>query len=769
MAAKFSTRSLLASLGLLLYLSSVSPIATAQPLSQIAPLDCVQQRQQDLGLQINELLNDARQQIDRNQPVSAASLYRRAIRFARSSQMAQIQNAIGQEIAEDTEGSSYPFGRMIAQLGGTNRTEAEALLNEALMLVRSLDSGYSFNKTRALTQIARHYQTVGQVETARSILTEAIAATRGIQGTEFQTIALTGIATQAIALEQRALAAELLARSLTAAQQIQATNPDQRGKVLLPIVIAFAQLGEIEQATQIAQTIPGISYYKSTALAAIGQQHLKTNQPEVALKVVQTIPTPEIQANGLAEVAAWYGNAGRSTDAKRLFAQAIQTVQRRDNADYLITTLVTTIATAGQLDLALAGVAAIKDAEQRSIALARLSTRFAQANRPDAAKLQLAQAIATAQTIPDPNRQTSVLSQLVETALQANQFDQAFQIAQTLKEDTYPNNRSDVLLRVANRAIDAGKYDFALQVTEAIAPGWVDYRSQAIRRIALAYAQQQQFDRALQLAQKLDNFGSSPYQVRTLAAIAAQLHQAGKVQEANQRFAEATQRAQAAKGFQAQAIAAVALELLNANQPDRAKLPLTQALLLTQAEDVPSSSYTLRTIAEQFLAANQPIAAIQVVQAMRDPYEKSSRLLEIATRLIEQQQYEAAQAIVPTLPTPETQVRLLITLATALIQDRQIQATQPILTQATQLAQTVPGPEVKTIVVKAEYDGQGNIISKTEVDDDHDRASLLAAIAILYARSGRLEQAQQAAQRIQTASLRQPLQQRLTCHHTGQL
>ncbi|MBW4576265.1 MAG: hypothetical protein KME08_13390 [Aphanothece sp. CMT-3BRIN-NPC111] len=77
------------------------------------------------------------------------------------------------------------------------------------------------------------------------------------------------------------------------------------------------------------------------------------------------------------------------------------------------------------------------------------------------------------------------------------------------------------------------------------------------------------------------------------------------------------------------------------------------------------------------------------------------------------------------------------------------------------LAQTIPGPESKTILLKKDYDSQRNLISKLEVDDPYDRASLLQEIAIGYVQAGQYNQALQVAQAIQDAATRQQVRQGL--------
>lgn len=104
---------------------------------------------------------------------------------------------------------------------------------------------------------------------------------------------------------------------------------------------------------------------------------------------------------------------------------------------------------------------------------------------------------------------------------------------------------------------------------------------------------------------------------------------------------------------------------------------------------------------------------------------------------------------------------LISAIASKYIQVKQPNKASQILVQAFAIAQTIPGLESKTIVFKKDYDSQGNLISKLEVDDPYDRASLLQEIAIGYVRAGQYNQALQVAQAIQDAATRQQVRQRL--------
>ena len=67
------------------------------------------------------------------------------------------------------------------------------------------------------------------------------------------------------------------------------------------------------------------------------------------------------------------------------------------------------------------------------------------------------------------------------------------------------------------------------------------------------------------------------------------------------------------------------------------------------------------------------------------------------------------------------------------------------------------------MVVRVDTDSEGNVISKLEVENPSDRASLYEAIALLYRDLGDRSSASQTLQRIEDSALRQQIQRKLDC------
>jgi tetratricopeptide (TPR) repeat protein len=135
-------------------------------------------------------------------------------------------------------------------------------------------------------------------------------------------------------------------------------------------------------------------------------------------------------------------------------------------------------------------------------------------------------------------------------------------------------------------------------------------------------------------------------------------------------------------------------------------------------------------------------------------WERNSKLGELFGILLQRDELDKAGLIAAEYREPENQARSLIALAQAWRAANQPQRAIALLTTAFQVAKTVSDPEVKKLRVREDL----------EVEDDNDRASLLEAIARLYAQVGEVNAALQVAQRIQDPKIREPLQQQVRCY-----
>lgn len=658
--------------------------------------------------------------------------------------------------------------RLVEQLIASNeKQQAAAVLDRVLQLTQTLSQGHSFVKTKALAEIAKHYAHVGQRERARSILSQAISLTSSIQGAEFKTSALTPIAEGYVAAAEPETAVRILSRSLREAQRIKNPNSVHKVQALQAISLTYAKAGQYDRAIQVAQIIPNLYDYEDYALASIVSQSIKDKQLDLALSVAQNIGNPERKATALATIAGEYAKNQQLEKSSQLFSQAITTAQSVANAystqGSFFANIAIQYAEAGQLDAAVAIAQKLEDASTKAKTLAAIAL-YAKPEQKHQADQLFSQALDAIEKIPEDYQKSNVRQDILQSSTQAGQYNYAVQVAQAIADES---SRVETLRLIAFQAVESRNNDLALEIAQNIDSKFIDEKNRALQKIAIAYAKAGQFDKALQVVQQIGIYGST-YTSRaiTLAAIATEYHQKGQPQQAAGVFSQALQAANALEepGSIAQAKAAVALEYGNTEQLEKASELFSEALGLVQTiQDVSHHSYVLREIASYFIQAEQYNFAFQAAQAMKEPSERSGKLQEIADRYIESGEYDKGLQVVNVLNAPEDKAKVLLAIATRYIQTQQPNKARAILAQAFEITKIIPDPESKTLVFKVESDAEGNIISKTEVDDPYDRASFFEDIAIKYAQAGEYNRALQVSQAIQDTTTRQKLRQVLAC------
>lgn len=309
------------SLGLCLLLSQWSGIL--QPLSAqtTPPINCRNLIQQDLEDQANRLEGEGSAAIDRGEIIQAIAQLSKSFQVA--SKLTERSRAVFLE--RTIEGYNFQesrLGRIVTRTESAQRSEVLKFLAQLGQLTQRLSSGSSLTKTRALTAIATAYQTFGETQRASTLLTQAVQTSRLIQGAEPQTKALTPIAQAYLELKQFAEAERVLAQSLQIAQRVKVSDPFRQSFIFEPIASTYAQLGRVDQALKIAQTVPAV-YYRSRAQAEVVQYYLKNKQLPLALQLAQKLESPDLKAEHLVTIAIQLAQSGQPNLANQLFVQAL--------------------------------------------------------------------------------------------------------------------------------------------------------------------------------------------------------------------------------------------------------------------------------------------------------------------------------------------------------------------------------------------------------------------------------------------------------------
>ncbi len=749
-------------LGISLFLVALTPAAFAVEMVSQAPLPlCSEPPNNGVEMSIRQWLERSRTLTQTGRPDSGAQVAIRALQLTQRSPDQRLKADILRSITEDS-----PTGilrELVNRSIALKQPEAaRAVLPVILQIAQALPSGYSSAKTQAMIAVAQSYQLLNQPQQAANLLPQALQAANLLRGAEFQAKAFTAIAQEYAKLGNANSALTLLDRARPLVQQVQTPNVLRRAWLLQPIAVTYAQAGAFDKAIAVAQAIsttePAAVYTRDETLAGIAQAYTQANQVDQALKILDSMSNGEIKAKNLARFAGVFGRVGDAGQSQKLFNQAIAIAQTGSTPQQKALVLAQVALQYAQVaesgTVALPAVNLMQDPQIKAQTLIDLA---ALESHPTRAANLVDQGLQAMQQIPDANDRNIIISSFIESLLRANKFASALQTAQALAAENPFADQYLMVAQIAKQATAAGDLNLSLKAIESIPTNWIDYRNQGFRDIAIAHAQAGRYDQALQLLNRINNFGSFPYQIRARTAIASAMHTRKDTARANtllQQTLPLINRLES-PNQKADGLTALAIQYQKIGQTQQAQQFRSQALKLVQS--IPESSdqtFQFRQIVEQYLEAKQFNFAVQFAQAIREESARTQTLNEIAVKLIEAQELEAALQAANGLAKPEDKTRFLVDVANHFVASGNFDRAQRILSQAFDTAKTIPGPESKVVVVRDDL----------QVDDPFDRASLLEMIALKYAEINQHSRAVQVAQTLQTPSLRTALIQRLSCY-----
>ncbi|MBD1875655.1 hypothetical protein H6F75_19415 [Nodosilinea sp. FACHB-131] len=619
------------------------------------------------------------------------------------------------------------------------RPQLQAILGQFMVLANQVPSSHSYVKARSLAAIARYYTVLEQRETplAREALEQARQAATLIQGSDFTASALIDIAETYALMGDTTSALVVLIQVGGAAEQIPpGTSQSLKLSILQRMATTYAHIGHFAPARAIAADLPDEYELQSIALRGIVEGSLTVQSWNSAEADAQAIPAATQRIWALTKVAIAYHNANQPAKATEVMAQAraeAESATGFPDPEFVFGTLVDAYLQLGQRDEALElAQTQLKASQQESIKSVMVA--HSQAGQQDVVEAWLSDRLSFLQTVADPWEQSLYLVDLLQLAIDTQQFD-------------WIRQSWDQIV-----AINYGPQD------------------ELMVKAATAYAATGQYDQATAWAQQLPLANRPVLRVRLLAAIALTAHQAGQTTWANNLLQQtlesvdnlvATYQRQFPDDLtqspliEPSALTAIAVVYAQTGQTDSTRELLQRVSVLDSSITDPSFGGPIDQPFEVFMAARQYVGALQLAQATPPSEVRTARLQRSATALLQQNHFDLALPVVNELTEPSRRAQLLLAIAQRYGDLQQVEAALPVLAQAFQTAQTIPGEE-------SQVDRLG-VGGYTVIDKEDDRGSLLEAIALQYAQLGQGDRAQQVASQLQAVPLRQQVVASIRC------
>jgi tetratricopeptide (TPR) repeat protein len=735
---------------------SLSEVTTFEPIDPVVPAtqSCQQEQTQTAELQIIRLIQLTDRELSEQRFASARKLFRHTLQTIQSLPDPQLRsNWITNLINEETSGEHNVWLKLI-QLPTVRETEPTVtVLEDAVATIQTLDTGYSFVKANSFIRIANAYTTLGKADRSEEILALAQQTTQTIEGAEFSVLILTQIAEAYLDLGENALAIGALNQ---AEQYIDVVdlNDLQRENLLAQVGMIYAKAQEVEAALEIAEG-SDTALNKGSIELEVVRAYLGKNQLEQAYALTQTIAQPESQAIAFVEIANQLFEQGELTEADARFEKAVSIARSLTDAEHILLQVITAYQHASP-DRALTAAQTLRSPELRANALTQVALAYTAIGQTTNATIAAERAVQALQQIP-PDWITFNARTFVNQAIEAQAYELAIRLTESLTDPFLGFERAQLLLDIAQAATDRNQFSVAQAAVEAIPPENVEMRSRGWQTIAVSYINVNQPDAALELLNQIDR-AYPVYRVQMLSMMARQFELTGNSKTAFDLFEQAQQeiRAIGSPTETLQALGTLVVEYRNANQPiDSSLIQQIQQTTLEFGDDT-TSNFHLRSVVEQLLAANHYETAFQIAQIVPSQYERDSLLEQISQQALGSVSEQMILQTIDAIDSPEAQTRQLLSLIDRHLFMQSSRDVDLLLNKSIQITRTIPDPETRVLV----FGNEGG----TVVEDEFDRASLLEVIALRYAQLGQADAAFEVANDIQNAAERDRVIQRIRCH-----
>ncbi len=391
---------------------------------------------------------------------------------------------------------------------------------------------------------------------------------------------------------------------------------------------------------------------------------------EQALQTVNAIKDPSSKLNlqlSLAQSLQWLGRTETATD---LFSQTLKILQTNPKIEgssgRYVLTIAEGFATAGQVDRAVQLVQSVpntpNNVSDKITTLTSLGSIFQHQGQPERATEALNQAFTLIQQLSEDSDKVYSLVWLAAANLQTERRTQAKEIlAQVMQfPPDLREERSDTLFYLFEQL---GEYDQAFAVAQAAGNKY------DLIRLATSYAEKKQYDQALKVAQAVR---SPEFQAEAIAAIAVQYTQHGEKDKGFAVMQQAMSLAQTVKPTeldqQEEEDHDIIFSILHTYMETGEQAQVLQLAQLVQ-DPIRRNRILFDLVTSPNLAFNEALAnadltpRLEIVKAMSDPQKRAEGLLSVAFRCMDRHQFDQALQIVQQMPNSAEKADILTGMA----------------------------------------------------------------------------------------------------------
>ncbi|MBX2865450.1 MAG: hypothetical protein KTR27_18015 [Leptolyngbyaceae cyanobacterium MAG.088] len=674
--------------------------------------------------------------------------------------------------------------RLVA-LGDTDA--AKTVLLSARDAAQDLPVGYSALKIKMLTTIAVDYAAIEDTASALALLSQArVIVDANIQEAEFKVNALIAIAQGYNELSVYELAMEVATQALQQVEVVDYRDSVRRDRAVAEIATIYAQVGELDRALTLAQSIEQ-PYYRENTIADVALSAAQSGKRVRAADLVQQLTLDQPTIRALQDIGLYLASSGYQTEARFYFNQVIAAIEKHG---YPGPSFTRTMVKAGFAEIVLDALTTAPKGRITVDGLMDMASHYASVNNNAAASDVLQQALIAVAYVEQTYAQKELWEDILKHALKLEDYDLALLTVETLVDKGHTFDEESNYATIAVAAARSGQIDIALKVTERIDPSYRTYTHRAWRAIAVAYAIAGDFDAAFTMAEKTRS--SAEAYARALVHIGLQQRQFGQLDESAKTIERSIQVAEdladSSIHLHLEALNVITLAHFQAGQPDTKLF----GQVLSMVREVASDSYesfTLQTVVSGWVEAGEyelalqlfdviaqvnpenPLwknllierlireegyeAALDIIESRDVSHIEVDEMLKIAERFLEiGQQDQALRLLTYAYSAPDSDTRQLLRVAELYGQLDQTAQVLPVLARAFEVAQTVPGEESQMLYIKEDL----------VVEDNNDRGSLYGDIAVAYGRVGEFDQGLAVVQALQDGDTRERAMDRLNCY-----